>query len=499
MKNVKLTFENSSPGKIKTGAFVFFTFEDEKLLKEKLNRISILLKVKLPGFVNLDHTGKNKTVDLIYTGNQRLLICGLGKKEKFSLEKLRKATARAVKKLKDKDLEKISVEIFNNEIAPVSLSVEAEAIASLLSLYSFDKYYTSSEKKNKNNIRNISFFTTEKINAKEVISIKKYLHTAFIIASASNFARDLGNEPSNILYPDSLAVIIRKRFENSKCRVEYFDKRKLTKMGMNAVLEVAKGSRRNPGMLVLKYNGSSAKQKPVVLVGKGVTFDSGGISIKPSAGMAMMKLDMGGASAVLGTFDALVKLNVKKNLIGLIPLVENMPDGNSYKPGDVITAYDGKTIEIDNTDAEGRLILADAVAYAAEFNPEYVIDLATLTGAAIIALGHYATIAMGNDDKLVQKIIDAGEASGERVWQLPLWDEYDNLIDSDIADVRNSGKDRSAGTIIGGMFVKRFVKDFPWVHLDIAGTGMLTTGSEYIPKYATGVGVRLLTELLARD
>jgi leucyl aminopeptidase len=494
---MKTVLEKSPAGKVITDAIVFFAFEDLNLLQQKFNDIEKILKVKLPQFIHDDFKGKDTQVMMVYTKNRRIILSGLGKKKKFGLEKLRKAAARAAKKVKNMKFKKISLEIFDNDGTDLTDAAKAETIAVILGFYSFSKYYTSKNKKEKITIKEVSFFNTGKSIEMDFKAIEKAIKNAAVIAAAANFARDLGNEPSNILYPDALANLISERSKTSGYEVEILKTDKLKNMGMNAVLEVAKGSSREPRFLILRYNGGMNNEKPVILVGKGVTFDSGGISIKPSAGMASMKMDMGGAAAVIGTFEAIARLKLKKNVIGLVPLVENMPDGSSYKPGDVITAYNGLTIEIDNTDAEGRLILADALAYAAGFNPEYVIDLATLTGAAVVALGHYATIAMGNDEGLINKIKISGEKSGERVWELPLWDEYDSLIDSDIADVRNTGKDRSAGTIIGGMFLKRFVKSFSWVHLDIAGTGMMNTDSDYIPKYATGVGVRLLTELLA--
>jgi leucyl aminopeptidase len=233
----------------------------------------------------------------------------------------------------------------------------------------------------------------------------------------------------------------------------------------------------------------------VVLVGKGVTFDSGGISIKPAAGMSEMKMDMAGAAAVIGTFEAAARLKLPCTLVGLIPAVENMPGGRALKPGDIIRHLNRKTSEVDNTDAEGRLILADALAYAERFSPAAVIDLATLTGACVVALGHAATGMMGNDDDVMAALTKAGQKTYERVWQLPLFDEYDRLIKSDVADVKNVGG-RWAGAITAAMFLKRFVGKYPWVHLDIAGTAMLEEATEYSPRGASGIGVRLLIEFL---
>ena len=264
---------------------------------------------------------------------------------------------------------------------------------------------------------------------------------------------------------------------------------------MGGVLGVSQGSTHPPRFLILEY-GPPAK-RPIVLVGKGVTFDSGGISIKPSAGMAEMKMDMSGAAAVIGTFEAVAQLKLPVHIIGLIPAVENLPSGSSIRPGDVLRHYNGMTSEVDNTDAEGRLILADALAYADTFKPQAVIDLATLTGAVVVALGHHATGMMGNDRGLMKKLETAGAATYERVWELPLFDEYEKQIKSDIADVKNTGG-RWAGAITGGLFLKKFIGKYPWVHLDIAGTAILEESGNYTSKGASGVGVRLLTELLRR-
>jgi leucyl aminopeptidase len=234
-----------------------------------------------------------------------------------------------------------------------------------------------------------------------------------------------------------------------------------------------------------------------VLVGKGVTFDTGGISIKPSAGMAEMKMDMSGAAAVIGAFEAVARLKLPVHIVGLIPIVENMPSGSSIRPGDIIRHYNGKTSEVDNTDAEGRLILADALAFAEKFKPAAVIDLATLTGACVVALGHHASGMLGNDASLMTKLKRAGESTYERVWQLPLYDEYEKLIKSDVADVKNVGG-RWAGTITAAWFLKKFIGSYKWVHLDIAGTAMLEEDGDYTQKGASGVGVRLLTEFLRR-
>jgi leucyl aminopeptidase len=308
-------------------------------------------------------------------------------------------------------------------------------------------------------------------------------------------ARDLENAPGNEIYPETLAATAQQSVKKYGYRCEVWDKKKIETMGFGGLLAVNSGSTRPPRFIILEYNAGRKDLETVVLVGKGITFDSGGISIKPASGMAEMKMDMSGAAAVIGTLEASARLKLPVHLVGLIPTTENMPSGSSMRPGDIITHYGGKTSEVDNTDAEGRLILADALAYAEKFKPSAVIDLATLTGAVVVALGHHATGMFGNDDELMARLKEAGDKSFERVWQMPLFDEYEKQIKSDIADVKNVGG-RWAGAITAAWFLKKFIGDYKWVHLDIAGTAILEDELPYSPKGGSGVGVRLLTEML---
>lgn len=499
---MEIIFEKKIVDKIKADAFLFLCYEDKKLFDEELKLIEKLLKCKISKTGIEDFEGKEKQTVLIYTGENRIILSGLGLKNDLTLEKVRKATARGVKKTRSLKIRKIAIEILQDQTlegVQIEDIARAETISSLLALYSFDKYFTKKDSKDPKGIKEIMLFSQYHSLEKYSKEIERGIYTGCIIGESTNFARDLGNEPSNIIYPESLANLVSKRQKERNYSVEILDKQKLTKLKMGGVLEVARGSSREPRFLILKYNGGAKNEKPIVIVGKGVTFDSGGISIKPSAGMALMKVDMGGGAAVIGVFEAISQLKLKQNVIGLIPCVENMPSGNSFKPGDVITAYNGMTIEVDNTDAEGRLILADALSYASKYTPKYVIDMATLTGASIIAIGSVASIIMGNDQDLVNKLIAAGEQTYDRVWQLPLWDEYDRMINSEIADVKNTGQSRQAGTIMGGMFLKRFIGNYPWAHIDIAATAMRDSESDYDPKNATGSGVRLVTQFLMNE
>ena len=316
------------------------------------------------------------------------------------------------------------------------------------------------------------------------------------IAAGHRLTRGLQMQPGNVCTPTYLADQAAQLANTYGFTLTVLDRAQLKKEGMGALLAVAQGSAEEPRFIALEYKGGGT-QAPVVLVGKGVTFDSGGISIKPAQNMEDMKFDMSGAAAVLGTFDALGRLKPKLNVVGLIPSTENLPSGTAVKPGDVIKSHLGKTIEIINTDAEGRLILCDALSYARRFKPAAVLDAATLTGAVVVALGHHAIGIMGNDEALLAEVRDAGERAGERCWPLPLWDEYRDLVKSEIADVKNSGG-RSAGTIAGGWFLREFVEGFPWVHLDIAGTAYMDSESAIQGKGPTAVGVRLFSEFLLK-
>jgi leucyl aminopeptidase len=320
--------------------------------------------------------------------------------------------------------------------------------------------------------------------------------TGEAIGAGQTFARGLQVLPGNVATPTYIANQARELAQRHGFEVTILDKAAIVKEKMGALLSVAQGSAEEPRFIALEYKGSDAA--PVVLIGKGVTFDSGGISIKPAQNMEDMKYDMSGAAAVLGTFEALGRLKPKVHVVGLIPSTENMPSGTAVKPGDVVISHLGKTIEIINTDAEGRLILCDALSYARRYKPAAVVDIATLTGAMVVALGHSATGVMGDDEELIDELRAAGEKAGERVWPLPLWEDYRDLMKSDIADVKNSGG-RPAGSISAGWFLKEFVDGFPWAHLDIAGTAYTEREEATRVKGPTGMGVRLFTEfVLAR-
>ena len=408
-------------------------------------------------------------------------ICGLGNKTKdLNASEFEKIGGKITEltKLKTKTSVIIDKEVNNNE------NIMRLGYGSILGSYSFNKYKTKN-------------FTNHKLSLIEIVSNNhKKLNNDFnrytSISDGVFYARDLVNEPSNVLYPKAYAQRIQKLRQHG-LKIEVLGESKMKTLKMHSLVGVGQGSQRESQLVIMHWNGNKAKKtKPICFVGKGVCFDSGGISIKPSNKMEEMIGDMGGSAAVVGTMLSLAKRKAKVNAIGIVGLVENMPDGKAQKPGDIIKSMSGQTIEIQNTDAEGRLVLADALWYAQKrFKPELMIDLATLTGAMVVSLGSLIAGLFSNDDKLSSKLIDAGEESGDQVWRFPLSKSYDKLINSKFADMKNIGMG-GAGSITAAQFLQRFVNKVPWAHLDIAGTatGMPKTSTN--TSWATGFGVHLL-------
>jgi leucyl aminopeptidase len=497
---MKVKFEVKKIKDVKADVLVSAVFEDQ--VDSKLHWLNTLFKGNLDAFIHSnDFKGNQNELQLTYLKNDsrsnRLLVVGVGRSKEITTDKLRRAYAVAAKKVKKLKFRTLAFELpdltYIKNIIGLSINEIVQAITEgiFLSQYSFNKYITKNETET---VEEIIFFTDSPKYVKEINDAIKLGHT---ISDAVFVARDLGNEPSNQLTPGKFAEHVKKLSVKANYTVTVFDEKKIKQLNMGGVIGVSQGSVNPPKFLILQYFGNLKSDKPIVLVGKGVTFDSGGISLKPAGGMEAMKMDMCGAAAVVGAFESVSRLNLKVNVIGLIPLVENMPDGNAMRPGDIIKGYSGISIEVANTDAEGRLILADALAYAANYKPKAVIDIATLTGAAVVTFGHLITGMMGNDNDLKKKLFAAGERTYERLWELPLYEEYEKLMKSDVADIKNIGAARQAGTIMGGIFLKKFVGDsYPWVHLDVAGTAMVPEPSEYNSKDATGFGVRLFTDFL---
>jgi leucyl aminopeptidase len=426
---------------------------------------------------------------------ERIIVVGLGKQSEFSAARAIEAVGTAVKEADSLGATHIATVAFGAGAGSLSPSEAAEMtiIGAKLSLYRYDRFKTfGSLVENEISVETVRIV---EFDPTKIVELKAGAEIGCILADSVALARDLQNTPAGHLTPTMLADQASLLCADIDVECHILKPTDMTKLGMGALLGVARGSAEEPRMIVMDYNPSDQSNLTVAVCGKGVTFDTGGISIKPSLNMGDMKFDMSGSSATLGVIRSAALMKLPLRVVGIIPAVENMPSGHAIRPGDVLTAMNGKTIEVDNTDAEGRLILADALCYAQRFKPDAMIDLATLTGAVIIALGHHATGMMGTNEDLKQRLTRAGDHTGERVWELPLWDEYESGIEGKIADINNTGG-RPAGTINGGMFLKHFVGDTPWCHLDIAGTAWDVKENSYIGPGGTGVGVRLLTRLL---
>ncbi len=423
----------------------------------------------------------------------RILLYGLGKPEEIDPLTLEACGGEAVKRLLVSGEKDLTVACDAAPGGKVDLARAAAHIAfgGRLASYRFDKYRT---KLKPDQLPSLSSLT---VTVKGAPAARKLHQPLDKLADGIFFARDLVTEPANILYPETLAKECKK-LEKLGVRVEILGEKAMEKLGMGALLGVGQGSARESQMVVMQYHGAPKSSQPVAFLGKGVCFDTGGISIKPAAGMEEMKWDMGGSATVIGLMHALAGRQAKVNAVGLVGLVENMPSGTAQRPGDVVKSMSGQTIEVLNTDAEGRLVLADVMWYAqSRFKPKFMVDLATLTGAIIIALGAEYAGMFANDDPLAEKLFAAGKAEGEGVWRLPLAEAYDRALDSQIADMQNIGSDRGAGSITAAQFLKRFTNDVPWAHLDIAGTAWSKKDKPTVPKGATGFGIRLLNRLVA--
>jgi len=399
---------------------------------------------------------------------RKVLVIGFGKKEEFSSNKLREATVKAVKKAIQMEAKKVA---FAYDGVDFDYS-EQLTMGAFIADYKFDKY--KSEKKDKH------------IHEVYVQASPDGVRKAEKFAAAMAFARNLANEPAQFATPAELANIA----QDFGLETKIYDKEECEKMGMGAFLAVGQGSINEPKFIHMKYTCDNPKKR-IAIIGKGICFDSGGLDIKPASSMITMKDDMSGAACVLGIMSIIKEFNPQVEVHGLIAACENMPSGKAYKPGDIVTAKNGKTIEIDNTDAEGRLTLADALCYACELGVDEVIDLATLTGACMVALGTHASGIMGNDETLIHNLIDTAKRNGEKFWELPLWEEYFDSLKSDIADMKNSGS-RWGGASAAGVFLQKFVKDVKWAHIDIAGTAFLDKPQKEFISGATGAGVRTL-------
>jgi len=492
---VEFSIKSGSPEKQRSACVVAGVFEPRKLTlpAELLDKAS-------NGYISDlirrgDMEGKAGSTLLLHnvpgTLCDRVLLVGLGKEREFHEKEYGAAIRTAVKTLNETGAFDASLFLTETSLKKRSIAwrVRQTAAIALDATYRFDQF-----KSKKDDVRRPLRKLTLAVERRNELTIaEEALVQGEAIAEGMALAKTLGNLPANVCTPSYLADQARQLAEEFKLDCQVLEREDMEALGMHSLLAVAKGSHQPPKFIVLSYKGAKASEKPVVLVGKGITFDTGGISLKPSAEMDEMKFDMCGAAGVLGTMKAVARMQLPINLTVVIPSTENMPGGSATRPGDIVTSMSGQTIEIINTDAEGRLILCDALTYAERFDPAAVIDVATLTGACVVALGHVATGLLANNDALARELLHAGEEAHDRAWQLPLWEDYQELLKSPFADMTNTGG-RQGGTITASCFLSRFTKKYDWAHLDIAGTAW-KSGTD---KGATGRPVPLLIHFLLK-
>lgn len=444
-----------------------------------------------------DFSGKSGETLLLYTNGAlptpRLLLIGLGDESSFTLEKLRRAAATAARRARKLEIEDVAFILHQPGGASVEEAFRAAAEGAALGLYRFTRYKTSGEDSENSDGEHPVSLSLVLSQAGNEDAARRGVDIGTKLAAATGIVRDLANEPSNTATPKYLADRAVEISDRHGMKATVLDRSGIEAEGLTGLSTVGRSASNEPRFIVMEHR-KGGDTAPIVLVGKAVTFDSGGISIKPSGGMEEMKFDMSGGAAVIGAMDAVGALDLPLNVIALVPSTENLPGGDAFKPGDVLRMHSGKTVEILSTDAEGRLILADALTYAARYEPTAVIDCATLTGACLVALGHHAAGLMGNDEDLISEVQTAGEKVGERAWPLPLFDEYTEQIKGDTADIKNTGG-RFGGALTAGAFLKEFA-EFPWAHLDIAGTAYSNKSGAYTTKGASGAPARLLLEFL---
>ncbi len=489
---MKINFAKVSTLSALKNSLPVIVFNEEQAKKSKLKLVKFAKE-------NFDFTGKSSQTHLVSANDQMFLVVGAGADKKIDELALQKIGSRIIaflngSKIKDAtiffDCELDEKGVIKNNSSDVQNTCNI-AFGSLLQSYRFNKYFEDKKKNKELKVSSLTFAVSDAAKAKKTFADLE------VIADNIFLVRDLVSEPCNILNPESYAEIC-KTFKKDGLEVQVLGIAEMRKLGMNALIGVGQGSVKESRLVVLKYNGAkNPKDQPIAFVGKGVTFDTGGISIKPAQNMEDMKTDMAGSAVVVGLLRLLAQRKAKVNAVGVIGLVENMPSGSAQRPGDVVKSMSGQTIEIVNTDAEGRLVLSDALHYTnTKFKPKFIIDLATLTGAIIVALSDVHAGMFSNDDDLSKKIEAAGKATAETVWRMPLGEEYDDMINSDIADMKNVGSGRGAGSTTAAQFLKRFIGDTKWAHLDIAGVAWKGKGDPMAVKGATGYGVRLLNQLV---
>ena len=485
--------------KLQVGAVVVNLFEGVAALGGATGAVDKAMGGVISRFIaDGEIKGKQGEMTLIHTlgkmPSPRILVAGLGKQKEFDEDKIRKVSSSVCRYLRKLGVSKAATIAHGAGIGGIEpeASARASAEGAVLGLFRFDKSLSKKEDNNKE----LEELQVVEIDSKKVGAMNKGIEMGRILAEAANQCKDMVNEPANYMTPTKMAEIAQQIAKDAGLEIEVFDKPQMEEMGMGALLGVAKGSHQPPKFIVLRYWGDRRnKSNNIGLLGKGITFDTGGISLKPAQGMEEMKTDMAGGASVMWALKAIAQLKPKINVTALIPTTENMPGGAAQRPGDVVRAMNGKTIEVENTDAEGRLALADAISYARmRLNLGRLVDVATLTGAMVIALGHTYTGAFSNNDELVNNVIKAGKKAGEPIWHMPLHDDYKEQNKSKVADMKNTGG-RPAGSITAALFLAEFSEDTPWVHLDVAGTARSEREKGYISEGASGVPVRTLVHL----
>ncbi len=475
---------------IEAGAIVVSLFEETEALSGDIARIDEALGGAISRLISQGEIkGKLGEITLVHSlgrlPSPRVVVAGLGKRQGLSPDRVRRATAETCRYLQRRWVETVATTVPGAE--GMEAAAQAMTEGALLGVYSFRRHMTGEVEQGE--IRELIIVGDGAANLPQAIGKGR------VLAGATNLARDMANEPANFMTPGDMAQVAAGLAETHQLELDILEREQMQELGMGGLLGVAQGSRQPPKFIVLRYKGSDAGGVDVALVGKGITFDSGGISIKPADKMEEMKGDMAGGAAVMAAISAIAQLKPKADVAAIVPATENLPGGSALKPGDIIRTMNGKTVEIISTDAEGRLILADALAYATRLGARSVVDVATLTGAMRVALGDVYTGVLGTSQELVSRVIAAGAEAGELIWQLPLHEEYKGQIKSEVADIKNAGS-RFGGAITAAHFLAEFVGDTPWAHLDIAGTSLSEKEQGYHPKGATGVPVRTLVNLV---
>jgi leucyl aminopeptidase len=493
---MQITLETKLFATLETDALVSYVFEDADPVQGRIGEMDQLTEGLLRKLATSGElTGKPLEMTLVHAPrglkSARLLLVGAGKREKFDVAMLRKLAGAALRYLKSRSVKRFAFVLRETESAESAAQAIAEG--ALTANFEADKYKTD-----KKEAKSVDSIVLSGVSDLDRAAAEKGLNRGRVIADSQNFARDLINEPSNKLTPKTLADKAQAMAKEAGLAVEILDEKRIAELKMGALLSVAQGSVEPPRMMVVTYTPANPKSgAPVIgLIGKAVTFDTGGISIKPSDGMEKMKYDMAGGATMLGVMRAIAALKPSVKVICVVPSTENMPGGRAQKPGDIQTAMSGKTIEVLNTDAEGRLILADGIHYAKQLGATHLIDVATLTGAIVVALANVNVGVFGSDQPFTDKLLASAKSTGEKMWQMPIDDDYREFIKGTVADIQNIGSGKGGGAITGAMFIKEFTGDSPWIHLDIAGTAWNDDAKPWLAKGPTGVALRTLIHLV---